>query len=93
MLSRKEKLSIYRSMYAPTLTYGHELWVMTGRTRSRIQATEIGFLRRVAWRSRRDRVRSSVTEEELEVEPPRRAGGSAQGKGSLGVPAQTAGPG
>ncbi|KAI3357344.1 hypothetical protein L3Q82_015493, partial [Scortum barcoo] len=25
-LSRKAKLSIYRSIYAPHLTYGHELW-------------------------------------------------------------------
>ncbi|KAI3371780.1 hypothetical protein L3Q82_024339 [Scortum barcoo] len=32
-LSRKAKLSIYRSIYAPTLTYGHELWVMTERTK------------------------------------------------------------
>ncbi|KAK3507789.1 hypothetical protein QTP70_000372 [Hemibagrus guttatus] len=31
-LSRKAKLSIYQSIYAPTLTYGHELWVMTERT-------------------------------------------------------------
>ncbi|KAK3538878.1 hypothetical protein QTP86_018763 [Hemibagrus guttatus] len=30
-LSRKAKLSIYQSIYAPTLTYGHELWVMTKR--------------------------------------------------------------
>ncbi|KAK3527962.1 hypothetical protein QTP86_013071 [Hemibagrus guttatus] len=30
-LSRKAKLSIYQSIYAPTLTYGHELWVMTER--------------------------------------------------------------
>ncbi|KAK3543834.1 hypothetical protein QTP70_030081 [Hemibagrus guttatus] len=28
-LSRKVKLSIYQSIYVPTLTYGHELWVMT----------------------------------------------------------------
>ncbi|KAK3567028.1 hypothetical protein QTP86_008979 [Hemibagrus guttatus] len=28
-LSRKAKLSIYQSIYVPTLTYGHELWVMT----------------------------------------------------------------
>ncbi|KAI3367151.1 hypothetical protein L3Q82_008206 [Scortum barcoo] len=47
-LSRKAKLSIYRSIYVPTLTYGHELWVMTERTRSRIQAAEMSFLRRVA---------------------------------------------
>ncbi|KAI3377174.1 hypothetical protein L3Q82_009086 [Scortum barcoo] len=60
-LSRKAKLSIYRSIYVPTLTYGHELWVMTERTRSRIQAAEMSFLRRVAGRSLRDRVRSSVT--------------------------------
>ncbi|KAI3375386.1 hypothetical protein L3Q82_021872 [Scortum barcoo] len=68
-LSRKAKLSIYRSIYVPTLTYGHELWVMTERTRSRIQVAEMSFLHRVAGRSLRDRVRSSVTREELGVEP------------------------
>ncbi len=59
---------IYRSIYVPTLTYGHELWVMTERTRSRIQAAEMSFLCRVAGHSLRDRVRSSVTLEELRVE-------------------------
>ncbi|KAK3527587.1 hypothetical protein QTP86_026892, partial [Hemibagrus guttatus] len=68
-LSRKAKLSIYQSIYVPTLTYGHELWVMTERVRSRIQTAEMSFLRRVAGRSLRDRVRSSVTREELGVEP------------------------
>ncbi|KAK3510855.1 hypothetical protein QTP70_022797 [Hemibagrus guttatus] len=28
-LSQKAKLSIYQSIYHPTLTYGHEVWVMT----------------------------------------------------------------
>ncbi len=68
-LSLKAKLSICRSIYVPTLTYGHELWVMTKRTRSWIQAAEMSFLRRVAGRTLRDRVRSSVTREELGVEP------------------------
>ncbi|KAK3513052.1 hypothetical protein QTP70_000210 [Hemibagrus guttatus] len=68
-LSRKAKLLIYQSIYVPTLTYGHELWVMTERVRSRIQAAEMSFLCRVAGRSLRDRVRSSVTREELGVEP------------------------
>ncbi|KAK0144605.1 Craniofacial development protein 2 [Merluccius polli] len=63
-LSRKAKLSIYQSIYVPALTYGHELWVMTERTRSRVQAAEMSFLRRVARLSRRDRVRSSVIREE-----------------------------
>ncbi len=33
-LSRKARLSVYRSIFVPTLTYGHELWVVTERTRS-----------------------------------------------------------
>ena len=68
-LSQKARLSVYRSIFVPTLTYGHELWVVTERTRSRIQAAEMGFLRRVAGLSLRDRVRSSVIRERLKVEP------------------------
>ena len=67
-LSRKAKLSIYQSIYVPALTYGHELWVMTERTRSRVQAAEMSFLRRVAGLSLRDRVRSSVIPLLLRVE-------------------------
>lgn len=68
-LSQKAKLSIYRSIYIPTLTYGHELWVVTERMRSRVQAAEMSFLRRVAGLSLRDRVRSSDIRERLGVEP------------------------
>ncbi|TWW64209.1 hypothetical protein D4764_03G0012170 [Takifugu flavidus] len=59
----------HRSIFVPTLTYGHELWVMTERTRSRVQAAEMSFLHRVAGFSLRDRVRSSAIREELGVEP------------------------
>ncbi|TWW77626.1 Ventricular zone-expressed PH domain-containing protein [Takifugu flavidus] len=68
-LSRKAKLSIYRSIYVPVLTYGHQRWVMTERMRSRIQATEMSFLHRVAGLSLRDRVRSPDIREELGIEP------------------------
>ncbi|TWW61027.1 hypothetical protein D4764_05G0011170 [Takifugu flavidus] len=68
-LSQKAKLSIYRSIFVPTLTYGHELWVMTERRRSRVQAAEMSILRRVSGLSLRDRVRSSAIWEELGVEP------------------------
>ena len=68
-LSQKAKLSVYRSIFVPTLTYSHELWVVTERTRSRVQAAEMSFLRRVAGLSLRDRVRSSVIRERLGVEP------------------------
>ena len=68
-LSQKAKLSIYWSIYVPNLTYGHELWIVTERTRLRIQAAEMGFFRRVSGLSLRDRVRSLVIREGLRVEP------------------------
>ncbi|KAK0133573.1 putative uncharacterized transposon-derived protein F52C9.6 [Merluccius polli] len=68
-LSRKAKLSIYQSIFVPALTYGHELWVVTERTRSRVQAAEMSFLRRVAGLSLSDWVRSLVIREELRVDP------------------------
>ena len=36
-LSWKAKLSIYQSVFVPNLTYGHEQWIMTERTRLRVQ--------------------------------------------------------
>jgi len=35
------------SVIVPTLTYGHESWVMTERVLPQVQAAEMGFLRRV----------------------------------------------
>ena len=68
-LSQKAKLSIYRSIFVPTLTYGHEGWVMIERMKSQIQAAEMCFLRKVAGVSLRDIVRSSAIQEGLGVEP------------------------
>lgn len=45
---------IYRLIFILILTYGHELWVMTHKTRSRVQAAEISFLSRVANPNPRD---------------------------------------
>ena len=68
-LSQKARLSIYQLIFVPTLTYGHELWVVIERPRSRVQVAEMSFLRRVAGLPFRDRVRSSVIREELGVDP------------------------
>ena len=43
-LSQKAKLSIYRSVYIRTLPYGHELWLVSERMRSQIEAVGISFL-------------------------------------------------
>ena len=56
-LCRKTKLSIYRSIFIPTLSYSQEGWVMTERMKSQVKAAKIGFLRRAAGVSLRDRVK------------------------------------
>lgn len=43
----KTKLLIGRLISVTTLTYGHELWVVTERTRLPIQVAKMSFLRRV----------------------------------------------
>lgn len=57
------KLSIYWFVYSLILTYGHVCWVLTERTRSKIQVAEVRFL----WLS--DRVRNSDIWRKLGVEP------------------------
>ena len=47
-LCTKAKLFIFRSVYVPILTYGHECWIMNEKVRSRVQAAEMGFLRRIS---------------------------------------------
>lgn len=58
----KRELLIYQAIY--------ELWVVTERMRSRIQAARISFLRREAELSLCDGVKSSDIQKQLEVEPP-----------------------
>ena len=43
-LSNRAKLAVFNSVYVPTLTYGHEIWVMTEKMRSRVQAAEMRYL-------------------------------------------------
>lgn len=57
-LNRKAKLVIYQSVYITTLTYGHDLWVVTLRITSPVQAAEMGFLFRMAGLSLKDRLKS-----------------------------------
>jgi len=46
-LSNIVKLSVFKSVFVPILTYGHESWVMTERILTQVQAPEMGFLRRL----------------------------------------------
>ena len=67
-LCTRAKLSIFRSVYVPTLTYSRECWVMNEKVRSRVQAAEMGFLRRISGLTLLDKVKSADIRESLRIE-------------------------
>ena len=68
-LSKKAKLSIFKAVFVPILTYGHESWVMTERMRSQVQASEMSFLRRIEGVTLFNKVRSSEIQKSLNIKP------------------------
>ena len=68
-LSKAAKLSVFKTIFVPILTYGHECWVMTERVRSQVQASEMRFLRRIEGVTLLDKVRSSEIRKSLNIEP------------------------
>ena len=68
-LSKKAKLSIFKAVFVPILTHGHESWVMTKRVRSQVQASEMRFLRRIEGVTLFIKMRSSEIRKSLNIEP------------------------
>jgi len=62
------KLSVFKSVFAPILTYGHEDWAMTERILCLVQAAEVGFCLRVRDVTLRDKVRNYGIRKALYVE-------------------------
>lgn len=67
-VSKKTKMVIYKVIYRPILMFGSETWVLTRGQRSRVQAAEMRYLRKVKGITRRDRIRNEIVREELEIQ-------------------------
>ena len=67
-LCTKAKLSIFRSVYVPILIYGHKCWIMNEKMRLRVQAAEMGFLRRISGLTLLDKVKNADIRESLNIE-------------------------
>ena len=67
-IPRKVKTIIYIFILRPILTYGHESWTLTTKTRSQIQAAEMRVLRLIKGVTRLDRLRNEDIRRELGVE-------------------------
>ena len=68
-LSKKAKLSIFKTVFVPILTYGHESWVMTERVQSLVQEPEMRFLRKIEGVTLFNKGRSSEIRKSLNIEP------------------------
>ena len=68
-LSKTAKLSIFKAVFVPILTYGHESWRMTERGRSQVQASEMRFLQKIEGVTLFNKVRSSEIQKSLNIEP------------------------
>ena len=68
-LAKKAKLSIFKAVFVPILTNGHELWVMTKRVPSQVLASEMRFLRRTEGVTQFDKVRCSEIRKSLNIKP------------------------
>ena len=67
-LTVKTKMAIFNSIYCPTLMYGSESWTLEARDKSRLQATEMKFLRRTVGKTKRDKIRNTRIREEVKAD-------------------------
>ncbi|KAF6209013.1 hypothetical protein GE061_014756 [Apolygus lucorum] len=68
-VSPETKLAVYRSVYTPILTHSAESWALTKKEYDRLQASEMKYLRKVAKKTRWDRVRNTTIRTGLKVRP------------------------
>ena len=64
-LKQETKMTIYKAVFCPVLTYGSETWTLECGEKSKLQATEMKFLRKIAGKTRRDKVRNTKIRESL----------------------------
>ena len=68
-LSKKAKLSIFKTAFVPILTYAHESCVIHERVRSQVQASQMNFLQRIEGVTLFNKVHSSEIQKSLDIEP------------------------
>ena len=67
-LPKKASSQIFKTVFVPFLTYGHECWIMTERVRSQMQESKMRFLPRIEGVTLFNKVRSSEIRKSVNIE-------------------------
>jgi hypothetical protein len=67
-INTKTKVQVYRTVMETSLLYGSESWPARGKEISGINSDEMKCFRRIARKTRRDRIRNERIREDLEQE-------------------------
>ena len=68
-ITTKIKVTVYKTILQPIITYGSETWVIPRQYRSKLQAAEMRILRKIKGATIMDKINSQTIREELEVKP------------------------
>jgi hypothetical protein len=68
-VTKETKTVVHNTIYAPALTYSCQSWALTTKLESRLQTSEMCYLRSVVRKTHRDRMRNNTTRISLNIEP------------------------
>lgn len=66
-LDKNTKMTVFKTVYQPILIHGSETWILNKSQKSKIQAMEMKYLRRVKGITKKYKIRSETIGKELEV--------------------------
>lgn len=65
----KIKTEVVKKVVRPTIMYSSETWTLTEKHKSRLNAMEMRFLRRIENKTKKDRIRNDTYRHNLQMEP------------------------